>query len=184
VHRGKKGCLLSKPQERVDSISNSHASRTLPLPLRPRTADASPLCLYWTIDWTAAAQTVHAGSVRRWRRTDPKQKPAQEKNDAAPKRVGSTSPTFEERSNKNSKFAHPSASKVLEAPRSPLHLSSLITTSGIRVPRGTLLSTSDTHSVSFCLTATSRTKARPIPRGHAVSQPSPLNSNLLYRLNC
>jgi len=124
VHRGKKGCLLPKPQERVDSISNSHASRTLPLPLRPGSQSGRRLAFVFILDYRLDCGS--ANSACRVRPTlaahRPQTKTAQEKNDAAPKRVGSTSPTFEERSNKNSKFAHPSASKVLEAPRSPLHL--------------------------------------------------------------
>jgi hypothetical protein len=51
VHRGKKGCLLPKSQERVDSISNSHASRTLPLPLRPGSQNGRRLAFVFILNY-------------------------------------------------------------------------------------------------------------------------------------
>ena len=51
MHRGKKGCLLPKPQERVDSFSNSHASRTLPLLLRPGSQSGRRLAFVFILDY-------------------------------------------------------------------------------------------------------------------------------------
>ena len=183
MHRGKKDCLLPKPQERVDSISNSHASRALPLPLKPGSQNGRRLAFVFILDYrldcgsansacrvrpTLAAHRLQTRKERRGSQTrglhipDLRGAQQQELQVRPPERIKGAG---------GSSIASPSH----------LHLSRHLV---FAIPRGTLLSTSDIHSVSFCLTATSRTKARPIPRGHAVSQPSPLNSNLLYRLNC
>lgn len=170
----------------MDSISNSHASRTLSLPLRPGSQSGRRLAFVFILNYRLDCGS--ANSACRVRPTLAAHRP-QTKTCPRKERRGSQTRGLHipdlRGSNKNSKFAHPSASKALEAPRSPLHL--ILTHHDIsysRYPRGILLPTWDTHSVGFCLTATSRTTARPISRGHAASQPFPLNSNLLYRLNC
>ena len=187
MHRGKKDCLLPKPQERVDSISNSHASRALPLPLRPGSQNGRRLAFVFILDYRLDCGS--ANSACRVRPTLAAHRP-QTKTCPRKERRGSQTrglhiPDLRGAQQQELQVRPPERIKGAGgssiASPSHLHLSRHLV---FAIPRGTLLSTSDIHSVSFCLTATSRTKARPIPRGHAVSQPSPLNSNLLYRLNC
>ena len=105
----------------------------------------------------------------------PQTKKPPKKRTRLPNAWAPTSPTFEERSNKNSKCP---PERIKAARGSSIASSSHTHPSRHRlfmIPRGTLFSTSDIHTFRrCCLTATSRITARPIPRGHAASQPSPL----------
>jgi hypothetical protein len=170
----------------VDSISNFHASRTLPLPLRPGSQNGRRLAfvfiLNYRLDCGSANSACRVRPTLAAHRPQTKTCPRKERRGSQtrglhiPDLRGAQQQELQVRPPERIKGAGGSS---IASP-SHLHLSRHLV---FAIPRGTLLSTSDTHSVSFCLTATSRTKARPIPRGHAVSQPSPLNSNLLYRLN-
>ena len=176
MHRGKNGCLLPKPQERVDSISNSHASRTLPLPLRPASRNDKRLAFVFALNYRLDCGS--ANSACRVRPTLAAHRP-QTKTCPRKERRGSQTrglhiPDLRGAQQQELQVptrAHQSCWRLLDR----LFIShSPITTSRIHdTLRNTVFYLGHTFR-RCCLTATSRITARPIPRGHAASQPSPL----------
>ncbi|OCL14834.1 hypothetical protein AOQ84DRAFT_230051, partial [Glonium stellatum] len=184
-----------KTQESVDSGSNScishlersRASRTLRIRL-----PSTPSPERWQRDDErlafvfASNYRLDCGCVNGACRVRPRlggaltpNKSGPEKNDAAPKRVGSHIPDLRRvAATRSPNLALSSASSVLEAP-------SIASPAPARPARRLEPATPGPPSLSpslclprtrtsrrSCLTATSRTTARPIPRGHAASQPS------------
>jgi len=119
VHRGKKDCLLPKPKERMDSISNSHASRTLPETWNDKRL-SFVFALNYRLDCGSANGACRVRPTLAAHR--PQTKNPQEKNDAAPKRVGSHIPDLRGAQQQELQVRPPERIKGAGGPRSPLHL--------------------------------------------------------------
>lgn len=123
MHRGKK--RLPSPEttgeggldRQLARISNS------PLPPRPASRNDKRLAFVFALNYRLDCGSANGACrvIRRWRRTDPKQKNRLRKERGSQTR-GLQHPRPSRSAATRTLSAHPSASKLLEAPRSPLHL--------------------------------------------------------------